>query len=72
VEEVFPSASYQYVLYGMGFRPEHEGFSRRNDDVDRADGYFREAARLTRKMPGALPSNRDLIDHISKNGLQRI
>ena len=22
VEEVFPSASYQYVLYGMGFRPE--------------------------------------------------
>ena len=22
IEEVFPSASYQYVLYGMGFRPE--------------------------------------------------
>ena len=29
VEEVFPSASYQYVLYGMGFRPEPDGFSRR-------------------------------------------
>jgi hypothetical protein len=72
VEEVFPSASYQYVLYGMGFRPEAEGFSRRSDDVDRADGYFREAAQLTRKMLGALPSNRDLIDHIRKNGLQRI
>ncbi len=64
VEEVFPSASYQYVLYGMGFRPEAEGFSRRSDDADRADGYFREAAQLTRKMLGALPSNRDLIDHI--------
>ena len=72
VEEVFPSASYQYVLYGMGFRPELEGFSRRNDDADRADEYFREAAQLTRKMLGALPSNRDLIDHIRKNGLQRI
>ena len=72
VEEVFPSASYQYVLYGMGFRPEPEGFSRRNDDADRADEYFREAAQLTRKMLGALPSNRDLIDHIRKNGLQRI
>jgi tryptophan halogenase len=71
VEEVFPSASYQYVLYGMGFRPEPEGFSRRNDDADRADEYFREAAQLTRKMLGALPSNRDLIDHIRKNGLQR-
>ena len=22
VEEIFPSASYQYVLYGMGFQPE--------------------------------------------------
>jgi len=72
VEEVFPSASYQYVLYGMGFRPELEGFSRRNDDADRADEYFREAAQLTRKMLGALPSNRDLVDHIRKNGLQRI
>jgi tryptophan halogenase len=71
VEEVFPSASYQYVLYGMGFRPEPEGFSRRNDDADRADGFFREAAQLTRKMLGALPSNRDLIEHIRKNGLQR-
>jgi 2-polyprenyl-6-methoxyphenol hydroxylase-like FAD-dependent oxidoreductase len=72
VEEVFPSASYQYVLYGMGFRPEPEGFSRRADDADRADGYFREAAQLTRKMLGALPSNRDLIDHIRKNRLPRL
>jgi hypothetical protein len=72
VEEVFPSASYQYVLYGMGFRPEAEGFSRRMDDADRADEYFREAAQLTRKMLGALPANRDLIEHIRKNGLPRI
>jgi len=71
VEEVFPSASYQYVLYGMGFRPESEGFSRRGDDADRADDYFREAAQMTRRMLGALPSNRDLIDHIHRNGMQR-
>jgi tryptophan halogenase len=71
VEEVFPSASYQYVLYGMGFRPEAEGFTRRFDDADRADEYFREAAQLTRRMTGALPSNRDLLDHIKKSGLQR-
>jgi hypothetical protein len=72
VEEVFPSASYQYVLYGMGFRPEPEGFSRRTDDADRADEYFREAAQLTRRLLGALPANRDLLEHIYKNGLQRI
>jgi len=71
IEEVFPSASYQYVLYGMGFRPELEGFSRRSDDADRADEYFREAAQLTRKMLGGLPSNRELLEHIRKTGLQR-
>jgi hypothetical protein len=72
IEEVFPSASYQYVLYGMGFKPEAEGFSRRMDDLDRADEYFREAAQLTRKMLGALPTNRILLDHIRKNGLSRL
>jgi tryptophan 7-halogenase len=71
VEEVFPSASYQYVLYGMGFRPEPEGFTRRSDDLDKADDYFREAAQLTRKLIGGLPSNRDLIDHIRRSGLPR-
>jgi hypothetical protein len=71
VEEVFPSASYQYVLYGMGFQPEAEGFSRRADDADRADQYFLEAAQLTRRMLGALPSNRELIEHIHKSGLPR-
>lgn len=71
VEEVFPSASYQYVLYGMGFRPEHNG-SRRSDDADRADGFFREAAALTTRMLAALPTNRALLGHIKHHGLQRI
>jgi hypothetical protein len=48
----------------MGFRPEPEGFSRRVDDADRADGYFREVAQLTRRMLDGLPSNRELIEHI--------
>jgi hypothetical protein len=72
VEEVFPSASYQYVLYGMGFRPERGVTTRRSDDAERADGFFRETAALTGKMLTALPSNRALLEHISRNGLQRI
>jgi flavin-dependent dehydrogenase len=72
IEEVFPSASYQYVLYGMGFRPEQSVAARRSDDADRADGFFREAAALTDKMLAALPSNRELIGHIKRNGLQSI
>jgi hypothetical protein len=70
IEEVFPAASYQYILYGMGFRSEQG--SRRQDSVEVADDYFREAADLTRKMLAALPGNRELIDHVLRHGLQKI
>ncbi|WP_338768763.1 tryptophan halogenase family protein [Massilia sp. METH4] len=72
IEEVFPSASWQYVLYGMGFAPDRERITRRDSDGNSADGYFREAAELTRKMLRGLPSNRELIDHIRLHGLQKI
>lgn len=72
VEEVFPSASYQYVLYGMGFRPDPSRPPRRSDDLDRADAFFREAAALTGRMLPALPTNRALIEHIKRHGLCRI
>ena len=72
IEEVFPSASYQYVLYGMGFRPEPRVTTKRADDADRSDALFREAAALTSKMLAALPTNRELIRHIQRNGLHKI
>jgi tryptophan 7-halogenase len=72
VEESFPSASYQYVLYGMGFRPEPGAYARRTDRDDAADGFFREAAALTRKMLPALPGNRELIEHVKRHGMLRI
>jgi hypothetical protein len=71
IEEVVPAASWQYVLYGMGFRPDRERITRR-DSTSNADGYFREAAELTQKMLRGLPSNRELIDHIRLHGLQKI
>jgi hypothetical protein len=64
IEETFPAASWQYVLYGMGFRMECA--PRASDRPDLADAAFREAARLTAKMLPALPSNRELLDHIRK------
>ncbi|HEX5345147.1 MAG TPA: tryptophan halogenase family protein [Duganella sp.] len=71
IEEIFPSASYQYILYGMGFRSD---FSRapKPQEAGMADGYFHETATLTRKMLGALPDNRALINHIKLHGLQKI
>ena len=70
IDEVFPTASYQYVLYGMGFRTEQNLADRRPGIAEAADGYFREAAALTAKMLPALPSNRELIEHIRSRGLR--
>ena len=72
VEEVFPSASYQYILYGMSFMPDQRPATRRMDDVARAEGYFREAADLTRKMLAALPGHREMLDHVMTRGMPRI
>jgi flavin-dependent dehydrogenase len=71
LEEVFPPASYQYILYGMGFRSD---FSRapKPQEAARADAYFQEASAMARKMLGALPDNRALIHHIKHHGLQKI
>lgn len=69
IDEVFPSASWQYVLYGMGFRPAAAGGTRRTEPPALAEARFREAAQLARRMLGGLPDNRTLIEHIRRHGL---
>lgn len=69
IEEVFPSASYQYVLYGMGWRSEAP--ARGSDAPDVADLHFREAARLGARMLALLPSNRDLLAHLAHHDFPR-
>lgn len=71
VEEVFPAASYQYVLYGMGFEPQASG-TRRQADPAAAQAALREVAALTRRMLPALPSNRALIQHVREHGMPRL
>lgn len=72
IEEVFPSASYQYVLYGMGAGIDPEQALRQSEYAGSADACFREAADLTRKMLSALPDNRTLLAHIARHGLPTI
>lgn len=72
IEEVFPSASYQYVLYGMGFAPQPGNGPARPGQREQAEAYFREAAGLTGKMLAALPSNRELLNHIARHGMPKI
>jgi hypothetical protein len=73
LDEVFPAASYQYVLYGMGFRtaPSTRALAQ-GRGAETADEFFRQAGALTARMLGALPANRELIEHIHSHGLPKI
>ena len=66
-EEVFPAASYQYVLYGMGMRPAVRPL--RADRLAKAQSCMRDVTTITRRLLGGLPRHRDLIQHIREHGM---
>jgi tryptophan halogenase len=71
LEEVFPAASYQYVLYGMGFRTEVEPL----DIVatqSMAAKLFNENVAITKQLTAQLPKNRDLLRKVRDHGMQPI
>lgn len=69
--EMFPAASYQYVLFGMGFR-----MDTRHGVPDRLVGEAQRALAqnetLKARWTKTLPRNRDLIDKIRTLGMQKI
>jgi tryptophan 7-halogenase len=71
VEEVFPSASYQYVLYGMGYETEVEPDTLA-DEARVAERALRENAVHTERLRSTLPRHRDLLRKIAEHGLQPV
>jgi len=67
LEEVFPAASYQYVLYGMQFQPARDPI--RPARLAQAQACLRDAATITKRLLGGLPRHRDLIQHIHAHGM---
>jgi tryptophan 7-halogenase len=71
LEEVFPAASYQYVLYGMGFKtqvmPEETA-----DSAAAAARLVRENDQATGDLRARLPTNRELLNKIYQYGLQPV
>ena len=61
LDELFPSASYQYVLYGMGFEPRYASLQRSCPLRQRAEAVFQETRQRARQMARGLPTNRDLL-----------
>lgn len=71
VEEVFPAASYQYVLYGMNFHTEVSRDAIAGETRLAAQAQ-REAATQTERLRAGLPRHRDLIRKIVEHGLPTI
>ncbi|MEM9388749.1 MAG: tryptophan 7-halogenase, partial [Pseudomonadota bacterium] len=70
--EVFPAASYQYVLYGMGFRSETSSRVQMLRDGGVADALFRKNREAIERSGSMLPSNRELLTRIRDYGLQPV
>jgi tryptophan halogenase len=71
IEEVFPSASYQYVLYGMEYETEVERDAL-GDEVRMAERALRENAVYTDRLTASLPRHRELLQKIAEHGLQPV
>jgi glycine/D-amino acid oxidase-like deaminating enzyme len=62
--EIFPAASYAFVLYGMGFEPPTRPFERRKDLAERAQHRRAEIRARTQQLLAGLPSNRELLTQL--------
>jgi len=69
-EEIFPSASYQYILYGLGFDTNGDTVSSKYLDVgcSLVDGAMKKFI----KYLDVAPSNRELINDIHRHGMRTI
>lgn len=72
IDEVFGSASWQYVLYGMGFKTLSNPTSNRANSTDLYNQYCAENQNIKQKYLAGLPGNRELIGKIRKFGMQRV
>lgn len=70
--EVFPAASYQYVLYGMGFNTHSAPWALNEKQQDLARTQFNLTKQKTQHLMNTLPSNRALLNLIHQYGLQKI
>jgi hypothetical protein len=72
--EMFPSASYQYVLYGMGFRPSRALPTHRHHEKNLAAAHhtFAQVTKQANQLRNQMPSNRDLLEMLKQHRFQTV
>ncbi|TWB82741.1 tryptophan halogenase [Nitrospirillum amazonense] len=68
--ETFLPASYQYVLYGMGFKTDLEPAHALHRRMDEARHEFRGLRTVTPQAVSSLPTHRDLVEEVYRNGFR--
>lgn len=63
VAELFPAASYQYVLYGMGYKPDYSKQAYLYDAHQQADRVRQKNQIMTQQLLQTLPPHRRYIEH---------
>ena len=65
-EEIFSSAGYQYVLYGMEFETAARQSAPDSSRAGEAERLFAENRQVANKVVANLPGNRELLKHITR------
>lgn len=72
LDEVFPSASYQYILYGMGFRTNQSVHGQTLMERKLQEQHVRANLLKTERLLEVMPRHRELINKIKRYGLQPV
>ena len=64
--DLFPAASYQYILYGMGFKTKENYLGNPLTFAEQSQLAFSKVKERQRKMPTLLPTNREILYEISQ------
>jgi len=70
--EVFPAASYQYVLYGMGFRTDIRFVAHTLTQKEHAREQFQQNHRAIQQALATLPKHRELLQKVQQYGFQAL
>ena len=68
--ESFPHFSYQYVLYGMGFRTDFSAARARYGASQAASRAFEQLRQIAQQAARDLPTHRSLIEQVYREGFQ--
>ena len=72
VDDLFPTASYQYILYGMGFRTVPRDTVSHQQSKRQASELFQKNAARAIQLRQALPGNRELLNKVREFGFQKL